>query len=68
VHKEKTFGALKIYWYKEPVKTTVRRKLAESIKSKSNKWFQSNGPLEVIHGIQKSLSKKSKKLNTINEF
>jgi hypothetical protein len=67
VHKEKTFGALKIYWYKEPVKTTVRRKLAESIKSKSNKWFQSNGPLEVIHGIQKSLSKKSKKLNTINE-
>ena len=67
MHKVETFGALKLYWYKEPVKTAVRRKLAESVRSKSNRWSQSNGPLEVIHGIQESLTKKSQNINVTSE-
>lgn len=67
VHKVRTFGALKLYWYQEPIKTTLRRKLAESLRSKSSKWFQSNGPLEVIDGILRSLSMKPTTLNTVDE-
>jgi hypothetical protein len=68
MHKIKDFNGLRVYWYKAPIWSTAKQKLAESVSSKSIKLFQSNGPSEVINGILESLNVESKKPKTIAKF
>ncbi len=63
----KDFAGLRVYWYKEPIFATARKKLAESLSSRSIKLFQSNGPSEVIKGILKSLRAQPHNLTTISK-
>ncbi len=59
MHKKRDFAGLRVYWYKESLFANAKKKILESVSSKSIKLFQSNGPAEVIYGILNALKVES---------
>ncbi len=57
--KKKDFAGLRVYWYEEPFFSNAKKKIVESVSSKSIKLFQSNGPAEVIDGVLSALKVES---------